>query len=231
MNKQLTLIAIFALATIIPGILTQTVTESGTVNYFNQREKQERNDDLKEKYDSEYEAFMGKLSELVGQQNSNHKEVKVGEYTINYQTECTVNIDFKPPVLGSFEKDCYSAEAKAAATAKMIVDSAPSNPPSLSVIQEAVTNCELELKVKKSFSITNLCYEDGFVSNFKDILAEYNDQLTAAGFTESPIYSEDGQTVTFNSDEVHTKINLENHEAVTSTITPLIGTSEELPSA
>lgn len=230
MIKTLTLTTFVTLA-LMHGTRAQTVTESGAANYFNQRERQEQNADLQAEYDRKYNEFMGKLSQLVGQQNSNHKEVQVGEYTINYQTECSINIDLKPPTLGKFEKDCYSAEAKAGATAKMIVDSAPNNPPSIEAIQSAVVNCELELKVKKSFSITNLCYEEGFVSNFKDIVSEYQGQLSDAGFSQSPVYSKDGNTVTFNSDEVHTKINLENHVAETNTITPLIGQEAPLPGA
>ena len=156
-----------------------------------------------------YEKFQDELSDLINTHNNNTKTTKVGDYQIIVQTDCSFDMDIKPPVLTPFEKDCYSAKAAADASAEMIINTAPNNPPSIEFVQSAVTDCKMTLSVSKSFTIHNLCYVEEFAAEYKAILDDYQSKLHAAGFTTRKD-NDDGST-TFSSDTVHKSIDLEKH--------------------
>ena len=214
MNIKVTLIAFLiagSWAIVDPSVDAgpEPVTESSVVDDLNQIRKDIENDKLQAEYDSEYEKFQDELSDLINTHNNNTKTTKVGDYQIIVQTDCSFDMDIKPPVLTPFEKDCYSAKAAADASAEMIINTAPNNPPSIEFVQSAVTDCKMTLSVSKSFTIHNLCYVEEFAAEYKAILDDYQSKLHAAGFTTRKD-NDDGST-TFSSDTVHKSIDLEKH--------------------
>jgi hypothetical protein len=200
-----------------------TVTEQSSVDDFNAQNKAMENQKLQDKYKAEMTAFDLQMQALLSAQESKKRDVPIGEYVITVQSECDYKIDLQPPTLGTFERDCYSAEAKADVTAQMIVNSAPSNPPSLESIKGAITNCELALSTERSITIKNLCYEEGLVANFKAILDEYDDDMAASGLTKR-VDNADG-SVTYSSGVLTSeKIDLQTHTATAVDKSGLIGT-------
>jgi hypothetical protein len=208
---------------VAPAPEVSDVTEKSITDAMNQRDVQLKQADVKNTYNAEYDAFMTQMQTLLSNQEKNTKEVTVGEYQIVVQTDCDYKIDLQPPTLGTFERDCFTAESKAEVTAKMIVNSSPSNPPSLESIQNAFTNCELQLSTERSITVRDLCYEEGLTSNFSAILQEYDDEMAKSGLVNKT-HNDDG-SVTYTSDRHYSdKIDLQSHNAVQTTVQSMIGT-------
>ena len=188
-------------------------TESSAVDALNAANNARVNSDLKQKYNEEYDQFTQDLNAIIERQNNNNKVKEVGDYKITVQTDCDYKIDLKPPVLTKFEKECYSAKSTAEATADMIVNTAPQNPPSFASVKGALTNCKLEVSVSKSFSIYNNCWADEFASEYKAIMDGYAGRMSQAGFVNRT--DNDDGSVTFSSNELTRTVNLEDeHTAV-----------------
>ena len=191
---------------------SETHTEQKVVDDLNVAQKEVENQILLDKYNDEMSDFDRDMQALLSAHEAKTKDVPIGPYMIKVQTECEYDIDIKPPTLGTFERDCYSAEAKADVTAQMIINSSPSNPPSIESIKGAIANCELALSTERSITVRNLCYEEGLVANFTAILDEYDDEMASSGL----VHRKDNEngSVTYSTGVLTSeKIDLQTHTA------------------
>lgn len=208
MKIQIALCTLLILGSINSSLVKAKQTESGAVAELNQAYKNAKNQEEQERYDAAYDAFEAELRAIVERQNNsdNQKVHTVGQYSVTVQTNCEVEVNPMPPILTPFEKDCYSAKSSAEATADMIINTAPENPPSLAAVVGAVTNCELTVSVNKSFSIYNNCWTDQFSAEYGSIMAGFAADMAAKGYTKDPV-SEDG-TTTFSTETLSRTVNL-----------------------
>ena len=179
-------------------------------------------DEYKTQYDNEMTAYQNDLQNLLDTHIQNVKTTEVGDYSITIQTECKYDVDIKPPTRNRFEADCYSAKASAQSTADLVMNAAPTHPPTLDAVRSAVTNCSLELSVVRSFTVHNKCWTEALAAEYKQIYEEFEASMNAKGYTG--VLDEETGNVQYTSNVSRMKVDLENHTAeVIETPSPVIG--------
>ena len=179
-------------------------------------------DQYKTQYDNDMIAYENRLRDLIEDHVKSVRQTEVGAYTITVQTDCEFDMDIKPPTQTRFEADCYSAKASAQSTADLVMNAAPTHPPTLDAVRSAVTNCSLELSVVRSFTVHNKCWTEALAAEYKQIYEEFEASMNAKGYTG--VLDEETGNVQYTSNVSRMKVDLENHTAeVIETPSPVIG--------
>ena len=208
MKTQIVFCIFLIFGAINSSLVKADPTESSAVAHLNNALSTQKNTEEQARYDAAYDAFEAELRAIVDTQNTNTKVHTVGQYNVTVQTNCEPYVEPVPPVMTPFEKECFSAKSSAEATADMIINTAPQNPPSLAAVVGAVTNCELEVSVNKSFSIYNNCWTDQFSSEYGSIMDGYAATMASHGYVNRLNNAEDG-SVTFSTNTISHKVNLD----------------------
>jgi hypothetical protein len=134
-------------------------------------------------YDEKMKAFQNSIESAILNHQSATKNVKVGDFEIIVQENCTIEFPKKPEKPTVVEKECFKAQANAETTAELIAKATPLNPPNVQMVQGAMNSCELQVGIIKTFEIFNTCWEDDLGPSYRSIYEAQVESLKSKGYT------------------------------------------------
>ena len=136
--------------------------------------------EAEEQYSEDLANFQLEMEQQLQFQTQQTKEVQTGQYQITIQQHCNMLYDKPPERPSLLEKDCFSAKTMAEATANLIMNAAPSHPPTLQAVRNITTDCELRLGWVERVSVFRECYSEGLSSEYREILDAAHESFGAS---------------------------------------------------
>ena len=136
-------------------------------------------------YEKDMDVFVNEFRKKIETQTSKTKQINTGVFSLIIQEDCSFLDEIPPEKPSIIEKDCFTGQIMAQATANLIIQTAPTNPPNIEILIGAVSSCKLELEWSQTFSVLNECYKDNLREEYLKILQDSYESIENFGFTKN----------------------------------------------